>query len=56
MMPAIQKAFDLMGDDVVELSTKNDCFQDKLGSYDRNAGKNLKQNSQNILMMKNEQI
>ena len=27
MMPAIKKAFDLMGDDVVHLSTENDALK-----------------------------
>ena len=34
MMPAIKKAFNLMGDDIVELSTKNDALKSKIGSYD----------------------
>ena len=34
VMPAIRKAFDLMGDDIVELSTKNDSLKNRIGSYD----------------------
>ena len=34
MMPAIKKAFNLLGDDIVELSTENDAFKNKIGSYD----------------------
>ena len=34
MMPAIKKAFNLLGDDIVELSTKNHALENKLGSYD----------------------
>ena len=34
MMLAIKKAFDLMGDDIVELSTENDALKSKIGSYD----------------------
>ena len=34
MMPAIKKAFDLLGDDIVELSTENDALKNKIGSYD----------------------
>ena len=34
MMPAIQKTFDLMGDDIVDLSTKNKGSKNKRGSYD----------------------
>ena len=35
MMPAIKKAFDLVGDDIVELSTENDAFKKKIGDYDQ---------------------
>ena len=34
MMPAIKKAFNLMGDDIIELSTENDALKIKIGSYD----------------------
>ena len=34
MMPAFQKVFDLMGDDIVELSTENESLKNKIGSYD----------------------
>ena len=34
MMPAIKEAFDLMGDDINELSTKNEYLKNKRGSYD----------------------
>ena len=34
MMPAIIKAFDLMGDIIVELSTENDALKNKIGSND----------------------
>ena len=30
MMPAIKKAFNLLGDDIVELSTENDALKKKL--------------------------
>ena len=33
MLPAIDKAFDLIGDDMVELSTENSAL--KKGSYDQ---------------------
>ena len=33
MMPAIKKAFDLMGDGVVELYTENESLKNKIGSY-----------------------
>ena len=29
MMPAIKKAFDLLGDDIVDLSTENDTLKNK---------------------------
>ena len=34
MMPAIKTAFDLVGDDIVDLSTKNDALKSKIGDYD----------------------
>ena len=34
MMPAIKKTFNLLGDDIVDLSTENDAFKNKIGSYD----------------------
>ena len=34
MIPAIKKAFNLLGDDIVELSTENDALKSKIGSYD----------------------
>ena len=34
-MPAVEKAFNLMGDDIVELFTENDGLKNKTGSYDQ---------------------
>ena len=34
MMPATKKAFSLLRDDMVELSTKNDALKVKIGSHD----------------------
>ena len=34
MMPAIKKAFNLLGEDKVELSKENDALKNKIGSYD----------------------
>ena len=34
MMPAIKKSFNLLGDDIVELSTENDALKNKIGPYD----------------------
>ena len=34
MMPAIKKAFILMGNDIVELNTKNNALKNQIGDYD----------------------
>ena len=34
MMPAIKKAFHLLGDDIVDLSAENDSLKSKIGDYD----------------------
>ena len=34
MMPANKKVFDLLVEDMVELSTKNESFKNKKGSYE----------------------
>ena len=34
MMPAIKKAFDLMGADIVKFSADNESLKNELGSYD----------------------
>ena len=34
-MPAIKKAINLMGDDIVEISTGNGASKNKIGSYDQ---------------------
>ena len=34
MTPAIKKAFNLLDDDLVKLSTENDALKKKIGSYD----------------------
>ena len=34
MMPAIKKAFNLLGDGIVELSTENDALKSQIGDYD----------------------
>ena len=46
MMPAIKKAFNLLGEDIVELSTENDAFKNKIGSYD---GKCLEESKTKLL-------
>ena len=35
MIPAIKKAFNLLGDDIVDLSTENDALKEKIGDYDK---------------------
>ena len=35
MMPAIKKAFNLLGDDIIELSTENDVLKKQIGEYDQ---------------------
>ena len=49
MMPAIKKAFNLLGDDIVDSSTENDALKEKIGSSDEkwleeSENKMLKQN------------
>ena len=34
MMPAIKKAFNLTGDDIVELSVENESLKNQIGEYD----------------------
>jgi hypothetical protein len=36
MMPAVKKAFNMMADDIYELSTENEILKDKIGDYDEN--------------------
>ena len=45
-MPAIKKAFNLMVDDKVELSTKNDALKNGIGDYDE---KRLQQSKDKLL-------
>ena len=35
MMPAIKKAFNLMGDDIIELHTENEALKNQIGDYDQ---------------------
>ena len=35
MMPAIKKAFNFLGDDIIELSTENDVLKNQIGEYDQ---------------------
>ena len=34
MMPAIKIAFNVLGDDIIELSTENDVLKNQIGEYD----------------------
>ena len=35
MMPAIKKAFNLLGDDIIELHTENEALKNQIGDYDQ---------------------
>ena len=35
MMPAIKKAFELMGDSIVDLTVENDALKNQIGEYDK---------------------
>ena len=35
MMPAIKKAFNVLGDDIIDLSTENDVLKNQIGEYDQ---------------------
>ena len=35
MMPAIKKAFNVLGDDIIELSVENDAFKNQIREYDQ---------------------
>ena len=37
MMPAIKKPFDLMGDEIIGLSTMSETLEDQMGDYDKNS-------------------
>ena len=59
MMPAIKKAFNILGDDIIELSTENDVLKNQIGDYnqkwlDKSKAKLLKdindEKSANIIM------
>ena len=34
MMPAVKKAFNLLGDEIVELSVENESLKNQIGDYD----------------------
>ena len=35
MMPAIKKAFNVLGDDIIELSVEKDALKNQIGDYDQ---------------------
>ena len=35
MMPAIKKAFNVFGDDIIELSVENDALKNQIGKFDQ---------------------
>ena len=34
-MPAIKKAFNVLGDDIIELSVENDALKNQIGDFDQ---------------------
>ena len=56
MMPAFKKAFNLLGEEIVELSTEKDALKTKSVHSMKNGLKNLKQDCYNRSMTKKEQI
>ena len=52
MMPAIEKAFDLIAEDIVDLPTENDALKNKIGSYDENW---LQESNEKLLKQNNEE-
>ena len=44
MMPAIKKAFNLLGDDIVDFSTENDALKNQIGDYDQKWSEESKAN------------
>ena len=52
MMPVIKKAFNLMGDDIVELSVENESLKNQIGDYDE---KWLQESKANLLKEINDE-
>ena len=52
MMPAIKKSFNLLGDDIVDLSTENDALKNQIGDYDQ---KWLEEPKANLLKDNNDE-
>ena len=53
MMPAIKKAFNLLGDDIVDFSTENDALKNQIGDYDL---KWSEESKANLLKDNNDEI
>ena len=51
-MPAIKKAFNLLGDDIVALSTDNESLKTKIGSHDE---KRLQESEAKLLKQINDE-
>ena len=56
MMPAYKKAFNLMGDDIVELSVENESLKNQIGECDEKWLQESKVKLLKKLMTKKEQI
>ena len=52
MIPAIKKAFNFLGDDIVELTTQNESLKNKMGSYDE---KRVQESKANLLKQKDDE-
>ena len=52
MKPAIKNAFNLMGDDIVELHKENESLRNKIGSY---VGKWLEESKANLLKQSDDE-
>ena len=52
MMPAIKKAFNLMGDDIIELHTENEALKNQLGDYDQ---KGLEESKSKLLQQTDDE-
>ena len=46
MIPAIEKAFNLLGDGIVDLTTENDALKEKIGDFDE---KRLQKSKEKLL-------
>ena len=52
MMPAIRKTFNVLGDDIIELSVENDALKNQIGDYDQ---KWLEESKAKLLKDSNEE-